>query len=338
METYTYALVRIKGFATGYNYISEDRNLKTGSYVLVPFGAGNEECAGEVLDVHDCTAEEAPFPVERTKHIIRKLSRQEYAAVSETACGNRWGESSDEKAERREMEQYLDNTENYDYEYLFEWACEHHDLKASPAMIQLVIRCYELCAEQRMPAACLNLGTFYYNGVFVPQDYKKAAALYKIAADNGIGVAIRNLGYCYYYGRHQVADFQKAWVCFNRGALLFEDANCLYKLGDMYQYGEAVEKNEKYAYILYRRALISAKRYREYAFCKPDIWYRLGICCLEGIGTGRDIWHAHHFLQKALDGFYARRETDSFAGGLIGKTRKAIRRAESLLDQDILRR
>ncbi len=337
METYTYALVRVKGVQQGYSYISDDKTLMEGSYVLVPFGDKNQEQAGIVLHICECTAEDAPFPVERTKHIIRRLSRQEYAAAGEFPFSR-----SKEKADLEEMhkmEWYLDHHEGfeYDYRHIFEWACQHHEAP-SPQMIRLVIRCYELCAKQNMPEACLNLGTFYYNGIFVEQDYQKAAALYKIAADNGICEGIRNLGYCYYYGRHQAADYEKALSYFSEGALLFGDANCMYKLGDMYRFGKGVKRSAQYAWMMYGRAMDAAAKDDAYSFCRADIYFRLGLCYLQGIGVGQDVETAHRFLQAALDGLYERRKTDPFAGGLIAKTRKQLRLAESILDRDILRK
>ena len=102
--------------------------------------------------------------------------------------------------------------------------------------------------------AVLNFGTFYYSGKFVEQDYKKAFELYKIDADAGEIRAICNCGYCFYYGCHQEIDYAEALKYFSLGALLFNDANCLYKLGDMYLNGYGTDKNEKYAFLLYERA------------------------------------------------------------------------------------
>lgn len=48
-----------------------------------------------------------------------------------------------------------------------------------------VRECYEICAEQGNTTAALNLGTLYYNGTSIPQDFKKAAYYYEIAAAAG---------------------------------------------------------------------------------------------------------------------------------------------------------
>lgn len=140
-----------------------------------------------------------------------------------------------------EIDQYI---QNENWEEVMRWAEENHDTTI-PAVAKKVMECYELCIKQNIPEAYLDLGTFYYNGIFVPQDYKKAFDLYKVAADAGILRAICNCGYCFYYGRHQEKDYTKALEYFNNGALLFDDVNCLYKIGDMYLNGYAVEKKRK---------------------------------------------------------------------------------------------
>lgn len=329
---FCYVVVQIKGMNTAYSYINDDPTIKVGSYVLVPFGKANDEVPGIVLERRICTEEDAPFPVGKTKHIIRQLSPEEYSGEEDDDPEP--GNFDDDDVQ--EMADYLENTEKYDYDYLFQWAYEHHEAIDSPETIVLVIRCYQLCAEQNMPLACLNLGTFYYNGTYLERDFKKAAALYKIAADSGVPVGIRNMGYCYYYGRHQPVDYAKAYEYFCKGALLFDDANCLYKLGDMYRSGLAVEKNEKYAFILFRRAMASVDADKDYDFCRADVLLRLGECELKGIGTSVDVENAHLLLQCSLAGFYERRKTDPFVSGMIKKVKALIQEAEAQLDEEII--
>lgn len=138
-----------------------------------------------------------------------------------------------------ELEYYI-SEENYDM--VFEWGCRFHDEVNCPQILQKVVEAYTLCMNNGNTDAALNLGTYYYMGRYVQQDYQKAYELYKIAADAGSLRAICNVGYCYYYGRHQQVDYAKAYEYFVKGALLFDDANCLYKLGDMYLNGLSVEK------------------------------------------------------------------------------------------------
>lgn len=65
METYVYALVQAGHVGREYNYISDDPAIKVGSYVAVPFGLDDDEWAGVVTNLFTCTAEDAPFPVEK---------------------------------------------------------------------------------------------------------------------------------------------------------------------------------------------------------------------------------------------------------------------------------
>lgn len=50
-------------------------------------------------------------------------------------------------------------------------------------------------------------------------------------------------------------DYRKAYEYWTLGALLFQNPNCLYKLGDMYKNGYYVEQNEQHAIHLYFAAM-----------------------------------------------------------------------------------
>lgn len=218
-----------------------------------------------------------------------------------------------------------------DWKNVMRWAEEHHNVN-DETTAHKVIECYTLCMEQKIPEAFLNLGTFYYNGRFVEQDFKKAFDLYKVAADAGEIRAICNCGYCYYYGRHQEPDFKEAAKYFNIGAVLYSDANCFYKLGDLYLSGKGVDKNERYAFRLYELALQEAE-YREDE-CIGDAQFRMGKCLLRGIGTEQNVEGAHALLTSALSYFYKRRKTDPCVSGLIMSAKDMIKEAQDILDSD----
>lgn len=64
-------------FNDGYNtyyYISDDDSIKVGDRVIVPSGANNREAVVEVVKVEYFHPENAPLPLEKTKHIIRKCT------------------------------------------------------------------------------------------------------------------------------------------------------------------------------------------------------------------------------------------------------------------------
>lgn len=114
--------------------------------------------------------------------------------------------------------------------------------------------------------------------------------------------------------------------------MLYEDANCLYKLGDMYLNGVGTEKNEKYAYIMYSNAL----KCSEDDECIADAQFRVGKCLLRGIGVEKDVEKAHALLSYALINFYERRNTDKFVRGLIKSTKELLAEAQAQLDEEIL--
>lgn len=73
----TYASVKYKeNQGKTFYYISNIENLKIGDYVWVP--VKNEESPGIVENIEIFSYNELPFPIERTKTIIRKSSKQEY--------------------------------------------------------------------------------------------------------------------------------------------------------------------------------------------------------------------------------------------------------------------
>lgn len=329
MCKYWYCGVAIKGSQNVYSYISDSGELDTGTYVIVPFGIDNTLKVGVVKWSAEYTAEEAPYPVEKTKHIIRQATKKEceydkclYISSDDDDC-NIIDDTDD-------IEWYI---EIGDWDNVFEWACRHHDT-LDPDIGLKVMECYELCFKHGNATAALNLGTFYYNGRFVGRDYKKAFELYKIAADAGEIRAICNCGYCFYYGRHERIDYAKAYEYFSLGALLYDDANCLYKLGDMYINGYGVTQNELYAYILYNRALNISIKDEDY-YCIGDAQFRLGKCLLYGKGTEQDAEQAHEMLSYALLNFYKRRKNDSYVSGLIKSTKKLLNEAQQILDDEI---
>lgn len=324
MEMYWYCGVKVKGIGTVYSYISDDGEIPVGSYVEVPFGQKNTPVIGCVETGDEYTEENAPYPVAKTKHIIRIATAQEY--VEQASIPSYY----DDEDEFDDIDYYI---EIEDWDEVLEWACENHDCPYEH-IGKKVIECYELCIEQEMPVAALNLGTFYYNGKFVERDFKKAFELYKIAADAGEIRAICNCGYCFYYGRHQEIDYTKAFEYFSLGALLFNDANCLYKLGDMYLNGYGIYKNKKYAFLLYERALKCCQENEKDGECTADAQFRVGKCLLKGIGAKVDVEEAHVLLTFALLNFYKRRKNDNFVAGLIESTKKFIAEAQEKLDKE----
>ena len=213
------------------------------------------------------------------------------------------------------------------------FAFDHPEL-VTDKIARRIERYYKKAISKNISRAMLNLGALYYNGVIVQRNFAKAVQLYEMASvsddANVAARAICNLGYCYYYGRSIAVDKQKAFEHFMKGVLLFNDPNCLYKLGDMYRYGECVEKDEKMAYTLYKKAL-SVHLYFEEVFA--DILVRLGECELYGIGTRKDVISAVKRFTLAEGYLYEKIhiKKDPFAHEVLAKVKGLIQTAEGML-------
>lgn len=215
-----------------------------------------------------------------------------------------------------------------DLDAMFEYACRYHSEFPNEVTADIAARmveCYEKCLDAGNLTAALNLGAMYYGGEFIPRDFKKAFKYYQLATnsddDETYVRAWCNLGYCYYYGRDIPVDDEKAFNCYLRGAIL-SDANCLYKLGDMYHFGRFVRADENLASFLYQQAMDFTC---EGDFCYSDICWRVGECYLHGIGVERDAAKALELLEDAE--FYTHKkieERDPFAATVLPKIQELL--------------
>ena len=330
MGKYWYCGVSVRGVKTIYSYLSDTGEIPCGTYVVVPFGSQNTLRVGAVKSCGEYTADNAPYPVERTKHIVREATAEEYE--TQPAIPSYYGRDSAEN----DIDYVNCCIDTEDWDEVFDWALSNIYCP-DEAVSQKATECLELCSQHGIVQAALELGALYYTGNIVEQNYKKAYELYKIAADAGILRAICNCGYCFYYSRHQEIDYAKAYEYFSLGALLHNDANCLYKLGDMYLNGYFVTKNENYAFILYQRALYCAQENdKDNGYCIADAQMRVGKCRLYGIGTYKDVEEAHTLLSLALINFYKRREAEPYVRGLIAATKELLAQAQAQLDSKIV--
>ncbi len=75
-KIYTYCSVLPANYNTPYWYIS-DFEVKIGDLVIIPIRANNNEKVGLVLEVKKCKKQNAPYPVDQTKHIRRPFGQNE---------------------------------------------------------------------------------------------------------------------------------------------------------------------------------------------------------------------------------------------------------------------
>ena len=116
-------------------------------------------------------------------------------------------------------------------------------------------------------AAALELAEGFKWGYFGESDPVRAAKMYRICTRSNIpetaALGFYNLGILYYHGyltpeKEEEKRCKMAYHCFMKSALLHHTPKALQSLGDMYRYGQYVEKDEGVALRLYRKANLSA--------------------------------------------------------------------------------
>ena len=61
-----------------YYYIADEDNISVDERVIVPVGKDNHHSVAEVVKVEFFAEENVPLPLERTKHIIRKCTDEDF--------------------------------------------------------------------------------------------------------------------------------------------------------------------------------------------------------------------------------------------------------------------
>lgn len=76
---YIFCSVEFDSGYKSYYYITDDDSIEVGDFVIVPAGKDNHPAAVEVVKKEYFSEEDAPFPIEKTKRIIRKCTDEEFA-------------------------------------------------------------------------------------------------------------------------------------------------------------------------------------------------------------------------------------------------------------------
>lgn len=113
-------------------------------------------------------------------------------------------------------------------------------------------------------SAAFSLAEAFKWGYYGEADPRRAARMYRICCRSRdkrmASLGFFNLGLLYYYGYLSQTpddverDTARAFDCFLKSAMADRNPAALARLGDMYRYGQYVEKNEGIALSLYRRA------------------------------------------------------------------------------------
>ena len=72
---YQFCNVQFKDGGSPYTYLTGGLPLAVGDFVVVPVGNRNAEKTGRVTDVFVCSAQDAPYPPEKAKFVLRKSER-----------------------------------------------------------------------------------------------------------------------------------------------------------------------------------------------------------------------------------------------------------------------
>lgn len=78
MRDYIYCSVEFDGGVSTYYYIADDDAIEVGDYVVVPVGKDNHHSIAEVVKIEYFAEDDVPFPLEKTKHIIRKCTDDDF--------------------------------------------------------------------------------------------------------------------------------------------------------------------------------------------------------------------------------------------------------------------
>jgi predicted alpha/beta-hydrolase family hydrolase len=114
-------------------------------------------------------------------------------------------------------------------------------------------RWFRRSAEQGNPKAEYSLSDMYRGGKGVPQDYAEAARWCRKAAEQGDSMAQDGLGFMYYHGEGAPRDFAEAARWYSKSAEQGY-AKAQYDLGYMYYYGYGVPQDRGEANRLFHQA------------------------------------------------------------------------------------
>ncbi len=149
---------------------------------------------------------------------------------------------------------------------------------------------YERAANMNHPTALFDLGVMYHQGGRgVEQDSEKAISYYERVANMGSSDAFFNVGIIYDTGEGIEQDFEKAIYYYERAAKM-DLSEALVNLGSMYREGQGVEQDfEKAIYYYERAANIN----------DPNALFNLGVMYVRGQGVEQDFEKAISYYERA---------------------------------------
>lgn len=169
--------------------------------------------------------------------------------------------------------------------------CVLKSQKRDPADVDLAIRANGALCERGRAPACTNLAVAAGDGVGMPADPVRAAALTRRACEGGDPIGCTNLAIHYRNGNGVQKSDAEAVVWNTRGCD-GGDAHGCNNLGDAYENGRTVPVDVERARALYERACTPAY---------PFGCVSLGELLLRGVTGPADLVGARASLQRACD-------------------------------------
>lgn len=154
--------------------------------------------------------------------------------------------------------------------------------------------------EQGDAIAQYELGSRYYHGQGVPQDYAEALCWYRKSAEQGDSKAEYAIGYMYYHGQAVSQNYAEA-LRWYRQAAEQGDPKAQYELGYIYYQGNAVTQDYAEAVRWYRKAAEQGD-----AMAQDG----LGLAYSQGKGVPQDYFEAVRWCRKAAEQGYATAQYD----------------------------
>ena len=159
------------------------------------------------------------------------------------------------------------------------------DLKKAAALMSLA-------ANHGHSGAINDLGTFYYTGKGVPQNYEKAVDYFRRASELGNMYATHNLGVCHHYGKGVPLDLNQA-AAYYVAAGRQGHTGAQSQAGYLLLCGEGVDRDDDTAYELLTKAAEAGNALA--------LFY-VGYCLEHGRGVAQDKAAALSYYGKAMDG------------------------------------
>jgi TPR repeat protein len=157
------------------------------------------------------------------------------------------------------------------------------------------IKWYTRAAGQGSSISQMNLAQMYEKGMGVKQDFQQAKTWYRKAMESGSGEALYRLAAL----NDKTGDDAEALKLYRRG-VQHEDYRAMVDLGEKYEQGRGVKKDEVQAVRLYEQAGERSK------------WaqFKLGILYMQGKGVPKDEAKALQWWQKSADGGNAKAQNN----------------------------